>query len=101
VLFALFFADTPCAAIYKERRSGEVDLCGNNGNGLLGTCHLKRHKWESLKRFTTRQQGDVAARHLVSKFRGQAAAFSAMAGSGSFAVATVALVLTRRGPPAR
>lgn len=42
VVFALFFASTPCAAINKERRAGAVDLCGNNGSGLLGACHLTR-----------------------------------------------------------
>lgn len=96
VIFALFFATAPCAAINKQLRDGEVDYCGNNGSGLLGACHLSRHKWENLKTITSRQQGAAAARHLVSKFCGQAAAFSALAGIGSFVVAAVALILSKQ-----
>jgi len=80
----VFFAESPCAAINKEKRDGEVDLCGNNGRGLLGACYLKRHKWENLKAISSRQRGVQAMRHTVSKFCGQAAAFSALAGLGSF-----------------
>jgi hypothetical protein len=75
---------------------GAVDLCGNSGSGLLGACRLTRHKWENLKMITSRQQGAIAARHLVSKFSGQAAAFSALAGIGSFIVAAIALMITKQ-----
>lgn len=102
VVFALFFAVSPCAAINKQKRDGEVDLCGNNGNGLLGACHLKRHKWENLKALGSRHAAGRAFRHTLSKFSGQAAAFSALAGLGSFFVATLTLVLvTSRQPPSR
>ena len=101
VIFALFFATTPCAALNKERKDGEPDYCGNNGRGLLGACHLKRHKWENLKALAGRQRTVQAFRHLVSKFSGQAAAFSALAGLGSFAVAVLMLLfVTMRQPPA-
>jgi hypothetical protein len=98
----MFFAEAPCAAVNKGRRDGEVDLCGNNGRGLLGACHLKRHKWENLKVLGSRQLGAQAAKHTVSKFCGQAAAFSALAGLVSAVVATTTLfVLTLRQPPPR
>jgi hypothetical protein len=44
VVFALFFAEVPCCAPNKRPVNGEVDFCGNNGNEILGACHLKRHK---------------------------------------------------------
>ncbi|MEJ2860950.1 hypothetical protein [Actinomycetospora flava] len=101
IVFALFFAETPCMAINKEKRDGEVDYCGNNGRGLLGACHLKRHKWENLKALSSRQRGVQALRHTVSRFCGQAAAFSAAAGIGSLLVATLTFVFvaTRQPPP--
>lgn len=98
VLFALFFAETPCAAVNKRQKDGGADFCGNNGNGLLGACHLQRHRWENLKMLTTRQQAVVAGRHVVSKFCGQAAAFSAAAGIVSCLVATATLILARQAP---
>ena len=71
VLFALFFAESPCAAVNKEKRDGEVDFCGNNGHGLLGACHLKRHEWENLKALGARQRAARAARHTVSRSCGR------------------------------
>jgi hypothetical protein len=99
VVFALFFAETPCMAINKEKRDGDVDYCGNNGHGLLGACHLKRHKWQNLKALGSRERSLQALRHTVSRFCGQAAAFSALAGIGSLLVATLTFVfVTTRQP---
>ncbi len=103
VIFALFFAETPCMAINKEKRDGGIDYCGNNGRGLLGACHLKRHKWQNLKALSSRERSVQALRHTVSRFSGQAAAFSALAGIGSLIVATLtfALITTKQPPPPR
>jgi len=95
----LFFPKTPCAARNKEEEDGEPDYCGNNGRGLLGACHLKRHKWENLKALAGRQRSVQAFRHLVSKFSGQAAAFSALAGLSCFAVMVLTLLFVTTKPP--
>jgi hypothetical protein len=66
---------------------------------VLGACHLKRHKWQNLKALGSRERSLQALRHTVSRFCGQAAAFSALAGIGSLLVATLTFVfVTTRQP---
>ena len=92
VIFALFFAEVPCCAPNKRPLNGEVDLCGNNGNGILGACHLKRHKWLNLKALIDRQTYVRSLKHCTSSFSGAAGSFSALAGTGSFIVALLTYI---------
>ena len=100
VVYALFFAVVPCGAENKRKRDGEVDHCGNNGRGLLGGCRFRRHKWENLKGIAQRQRAADVLRHILSTFKGKAAAFSAVAGMGSFLIAMLTFVyVTIKQPP--
>lgn len=98
IIFALFCAEVPCCAPNKQLRNGETDLCGNNGNGILGACHLKRHKWLNLKALVDRDTYLRSVKHCCSSFSGAAGSFSAIAGLGSFTVAllTYLFVTTKR-----
>ncbi|WP_156993150.1 hypothetical protein [Pseudonocardia acaciae] len=98
VIFALFCAEVPCCAPNKRLVNGEIDFCGNNGNGILGACHLKRHKWLNLKSLVSRQTYVRSLKHCVSSFSGAAGSFSALAGLGSFTVAllTYLFVTTKK-----
>lgn len=101
VIYSLFFAVVPCGAENKRKRDGGPDYCGNNGRGLLGGCRFRRHKWENFKTIAQRQQAVAVIRHILSTFRGKAAAFSAVAGMGSFVVAlmTFAFITLRQPAP--
>lgn len=92
VIFALFFAEVPCCAPNKKLVNGEIDLCGNNGNGILGACYLKRHKWLNLKALVNRQTYVRSLKHCFSSFSGAAGSFSALAGMGSFTVALLTYI---------
>jgi len=100
VIFALFFRHDAVCCAHRVQKDGELDYCGNNGRGLLGACHLKRHKWENLRALAGRQRSVQAFWHLVSKFSGQTAAFSALAALGSFAVAVFTLLFVTMGAAA-
>jgi hypothetical protein len=76
----------------KRLVNGEIDFCGNNGNGILGACYLKRHKWLNLKALVNRQTYVRSLKHCFSSFSGAAGSFSALAGMGSFTVALLTYI---------
>ncbi|GAA1034068.1 MULTISPECIES: hypothetical protein [Amycolatopsis] len=88
VLYCLFQAPTWCCA---TTRKGE--FCRNNANGVLLGCRLRQHKWQKLKMAFKEQAPAKALGRMLSNMGGVAASLSAVAGTVSAGVATVALVV--------
>jgi len=88
IVYMLFAVPTWCMATTRDGLG-----CRRNSNGLLLGCSLREHKWQKVKMAVrTSRWGELFAK-FWSNTANAAAAVSAMAGTGSAIVATLALLV--------
>jgi len=75
VLYALFRAPVPCAAITRGN-----EFCRHNAKGLLRGCYLKQHKWQNLKMLVRRSSWGSLGRAIFRSLAGNAAALTVIVG---------------------
>ena len=92
VLYALFRAPVPCAAITRGN-----EFCRHNAKGLLRGCHLKQHKWQNLKMLVQRRSWGTLRSAIFRSLAGNAAALTVIVGAISAFGSVVVPFLNKGG----
>ncbi len=94
VLYALFRAPVPCAAITRGN-----EFCRHNAKGLLRGCYLKQHKWQNLKMLVRRSSWGTLRSAIFRSLAGNTAALTLIFGAVSAFGSAVVPFLTKGGGP--